>query len=589
MLPLQNACDELKLVAEKSRRYFTTAAGFSLGINLLFLATPLYSLQVYDRVLNSGSKTTLVLITLILLVALLTMTGLDHVRSNILVRMGVAIDRELSERVLGAHVDQALAPGANFQGQVIRDVDNVRQFVTSVGIHSLFDAPWMPVYLGVLFLVHPLLGGIATLSALVLLGLALMNEVATKELLEEANRAAGQNYRFADASLRNSEVIRAMGMVGGLVGAWGKSRKVLMSAQATASSRGSVYLGWIKFARQFVQSLMLGAGAYLVIEQSITAGAMFASSFILGRALAPVEQGVGVWKQFVSARSSLGKVNALLKAHKAAKPPMPLPPPRGALSVDRASFGFPRSDRMILKGVNFALPPGTALGVVGPSAAGKSTLARLLVGVWKPVGGAVRLDGADIFDWARGDLGRHVGYLPQDIELFPGTVRQNIERFTEGDPAQVVAAAKDVEVHDLILQLPNGYETEIGENGAALSGGQRQRVALARAVYGNPSYVVLDEPNSNLDTEGEEALRRLLVRLKQRQNTVIIISHRPSVLSVVDMMLVLRDGAVDMFGPRDEVLAKLAPPRAAPPPAAVAQPTSASLPIVTVQGRGQSA
>ncbi len=538
------------------RGYFVTAALFSLAINLLYLAAPIYMLQIYDRVISSGSEATLVMLTVALLMAFAALAGLDTVRSRILTRASVRLDRLMAGRVISATVDKFC--GLVSGGQLLRDFDTFRQFVTGSGIHAIFDLPWAPIYIGVIFLLHPALGFFALGSAVVLVIMALINEWLVREPLSEAGAAASKNYGFTEMSLRNAEVLRAMGMVEGLLQRWGRDRARLIERQVSASDRAATMQSLIKFLRMAMQSVILGLGAYLVINRMTTAGAMFAASILLGRALQPVEQTVGQWRGLVSARAAFFRVRDLLLASRPAERTLALPRPKGRLSVESIHCVSPSGgSKLILRNVSFRLEAGDALGIIGPSGAGKSTLARLLVGVLRPSGGVVRLDGADVSTWPRESLGRYMGYLPQDIELFADTVAANIGRFRTGVDAEVIRAARMAGVHDMILQLPNGYETQVGEGGAALSGGYRQRIALARAVFDKPSLVVLDEPSSNLDAEGDQALTDCIVQLKQQGTTVVIISHRPATLATVDKILILRDGAVDMFGGRSEVISKL--------------------------------
>jgi len=532
-----------------------TAALFSLAINVLYLAAPLYMLQVYDRVISSGSEATLVMLTVALLMAFAALAGLDTVRSRVLTRASVRLDRLMAGRVVAATVEKfdGLASG----WQPLRDFDTFRQFITGSGIHAIFDLPWAPIYIGVIFLLHPILGFFALGSAIILVIMALINEWLVRAPSSEAGAAASKNYGFTEMSLRNAEVLQAMGMVGGLLQRWGRDRASMINRQVSASDRAATMQSIIKFLRMAMQSVILGVGAYLVINRMTTAGAMFAASILLGRALQPVEQTVGQWRGLVSARSAYFRVRDLLLASPPSERSLILPRPQGRLSVEGVHYMSPGNSKMILRNVSFRLEPGDALGVIGPSGAGKSTLARQIVGVLRPTGGVVRLDGADVSTWPRESMGRYIGYLPQDIELFADTVAANISRFRAGADAEVIRAARMAGVHDMILRLPNGYETQVGEGGAALSGGYRQRIALARAVFDKPSLVVLDEPSSNLDAEGDQALTDCIVQLKQQGTTVVIISHRPATLATVDKILILRDGAVDIIGDRAEVISKL--------------------------------
>lgn len=550
--------DEMRTALLAIRKYFTTAGLFSLGINLLFLAGPLYMLQVYDRVISSGSVPTLVMLTLALLLAYLALTGLDVVRARVLSRAGIRLDGLLGERVVAATLDMPNVEVA--RSQPLRDFDTFRQFITGSGVHALFDLPWAPIYLFVIFMLHPILGMVALAGMIILAALAMINEWLVRKTLGEANEAATKNYAFTDMSLRNAEVVNAMGMTRGLLRRWSRDRDRVLERQLTASDRAATMSSLIKFVRLTLQSLILGVGAWLAIERLATVGVMFAASILLGRALQPVEQAVGGWRGFVSARDAFARIRRLLDMSPHKLDTLVLPRPAGRLSARGAIFVAPGSSKPILKGVTFFISAGETLGIIGPSGAGKSTLARLLVGVTTPTQGTVRLDGADISIWPRSQLGRHIGYLPQDIELFADTVAANISRFETGRDEDVIAAAKLAGVHEMILELPEGYDTQVGEGGAVLSGGYRQRIGLARAVFGNPSYVVLDEPSSNLDSVGDFALAECIGRLKDAGATVVIISHRTATLNSVDKLLVLRDGVVEAFGERQEIVAKFASP-----------------------------
>ncbi len=543
-------------ILTRCRPYFVTVAVFSLAINLLYLATPLYMLQMYDRVVPSSSVITLVMLTIVLLVALLALAVLDIVRAGVLARAGIRLDRLLGARIITAMIDNSAAAGGA-RSQPLRDVDTFRQYVTGPGIHAVFDLPWTPIYIAVIFMLHPLLGGFALACGFILLVMALINERLVRPSLNELNDAASRNYSFTEMSLRNAEVVRAMGMVDGLLNRWRRDRNRMMDRLLIAADRGSMISGLIRFLRLSMQSLILGLGAYLVIERAVTVGSMFAASLLLGRALQPVEQIVGSWRGMIAARDAFNRVRYLLAS--APLPPvhLALPRPQGQVAVEQLSYMPSRTSRPLLHNVNFRIEPGESVGVIGPSGAGKSTLARQLVGVLRPTAGAVRLDGADIGTWPRGSVGQYIGYLPQDVELFSDSVAANIARFQQAEDEAVIEAARLAGVHDMILRLPDGYETWVGDGGAILSGGYRQRIGLARAVFGLPSLVVLDEPSSNLDTEGDAALAECMLRLKNARITTITISHRPTTIALVDKILLLVDGRIETFGPRSEVLARL--------------------------------
>lgn len=551
--------DELRRLLQSCRGYFVTAAIFSLVINLLYLAGPLYMLQVYDRVIASASEITLLMLTIALLMALLALAGLDAVRARVLTRASIRLDQTIAARVMTAIIHRSAGAGGA-RSQLLRDFDTFRQFVTGMGIHAIFDLPWAPIYIAVIFVLHPFLGAFALGCSILLILMALFNEWRVKLPLTEAGEAASRSYSFTEMSLRNTEVVRAMGMTEGLLRRWARDRTRMLERQVSASDRAATMQSIIRFLRLAMQSMILGLGAYLVIERLATVGAMFAASILLGRALQPVEQIVGSWRNLVSARGAFLRIRELLKADPQREVGLTLPRPQGRLSVEGLSYVPPFGSKPILRGVSFAIEPGEVLGIIGPSGAGKSTLSRHLVGVLAPSAGAVRLDGADVSSWIKTSLGQHIGYLPQDIELFADTVAVNISRFQEGEDREVILAARMADVHEMILRLPDGYDTQVGEGGAILSGGYRQRIGLARAIFANPSLLVLDEPSSNLDAEGDAALADCILQLKKRGTTVVIISHRPATIGVADKILVLREGVVEMFGPRAEILARLTRP-----------------------------
>ena len=572
MAILQKGTPEpLKQMLSGVRGYFAAAALFSCAINILYLASPIYMLQIYDRVLSSGSVVTLVMLSLALLLTLATLASLDAIRSRVLTRASARLDKLMAPAVVAATAE---LPAGRATSQPLRDFDNFRQFVTGPGIHAILDLPWAPIYIAVIFLLSPYLGAFALVSAAVLVGLALLNEFLVRAPLADANESAARNYAFTEMGLRNSEVMRAMGMLDGFLDRWSGERKRVLGRQIVASDRAAAVSSLIRFLRLAMQSMILGLGAYLVIDRSITAGAMFAASILLGRALQPVEQTVGSWRNLVAARNAYKRIFNLLAATPANFNVLALPRPKGRLSVESLNYAATGTSRLILRNVTFSLEPGEVLGIVGPSGAGKSTLARALVGVTKPMTGVVRLDGADVSTWPHQTLGRHLGYLPQDVELFADTVARNISRFGGASDDEVVRASQLAGVHELILRLPRGYETEVGDGDGALSGGYRQRVALARAVLGNPSLVVLDEPSSNLDADGDAALADCISELKSQGTTVVIISHRAITLSAVDKILLLRDGVVDAFGQRTEVMARITRAVAAVPADAALASTS---------------
>jgi len=537
-------------------------AVFSFFLNLLMLVVPLYMLQVFDRVLSSRSESTLVMLTILAGFMLLVLGVLEAVRARVLVRTGVKFEGLLRNRVFAAVFERSVgAPGAT-RTQALQDLDALRQFLTGSGLFAFLDAPWAPIFIAVIFLLHPWLGVAALAGALLLFALALLNETLTRGALKAASERSIKANNFAETSLDNAEVLKALGMLGGIRSRWAQHRLAAVSQQARASDRAGFVLASTKSVRLYIQVLMLGIGAYLTMQQRITPGAMIASAILLGRALAPVELAVGNWSGFLAARAALGRLRELLDTVPADKPGMRLPRPEGRVSFEQVIATAPGGDAgpPILKGVSFQLVPGGALGVIGPTAAGKSTLARLLVGVWRATRGTVRLDGADVFAWSRADLGNHIGYQPQEVKLFDGTVAENIARFGKVDAEEVVAAAGKAAAHELILRLPRGYDTLVGTYGQTLSGGQRQRIGLARALYGDPSLIVLDEPNTNLDQPGERALLATIAALKQAGRTLVIVAHRPNILASVDHILCLNEGVVDMLGTRDEVIARFTLP-----------------------------
>jgi ATP-binding cassette subfamily C protein/ATP-binding cassette subfamily C exporter for protease/lipase/ATP-binding cassette subfamily C protein EexD len=552
------------------RRAFVFVALFSFALNLLMLASPIYMLQVYDRVLTTGHYETLALITALALAALLILGALDALRAAVMNRIGGWLNARLGPELLGVSLRSRLL-GDTGGGQPLRDLAQVQGFVGGQGLAVFFDAPWVPVFVVLVWLLHPILGLVAAGSAVLLFVMTILNDWTTRAPLTRATQAQIQAQLQAEQTIRNAEVVRAMGMRAAMVERWNKVNDAALEATSLAAERGGVFVGITKFLRFGVQVAILGVGALLVLRGELSSGGMVAASILLGRALAPVEQAMGAWKNFTQARLAYGRLQQRLAALPRERPRTELPEPKGSLAVERLTYQLPGSDRPVLQQVAFALEPGEALAIIGPSAAGKSTLCRHLVGIAQPSAGHVRLDGADVHHWDPERLGRHVGYLPQDVELFGGSVRENIARMGEGDDAEIVEAARLAHAHDMILKLPQGYDTQIGDAGARLSGGQRQRIGLARALFGSPCLVVLDEPNANLDQAGELALAAAVAELKRRGATIVIVSHRPSALQNVDKILFLKDGRVEAFGPRDEVLRQLqGQPRPTAAPAAAA-------------------
>jgi ATP-binding cassette subfamily C protein RsaD len=533
-----------------------TAVIFSFFINILALVSPLYMLQVYDRVLPSRNALTLLFLTILCIVLFMVYGVLEALRTQVLVRGGLKFDSTMRNPVFGAVLDSTIKR-KGFGAQLFRDMDQVRDFMTGGGLISFCDAPWIPVFVIVSFMLHPFFGVLAIISGAVIFGLAFANDRATKSPLGKANIAAIAAQNDVSATLRNSEVMKAMGMWTGLQKRWLIMRDEQVTWQATASDKGGALMSGIKFFRQAVQTLILGGGAFLAIKGSISPGSMIAASIIVGKALSPIEQGVGQWKSFIGARSAWDRLQTTLQENPEDDERMELPAPVGRLSVENASITPPGGNVATLRNASFNMEPGAVLGIVGPSAAGKSSLLRGLVGVWPLSDGAIRLDGFDMRQWDPAQLGRHIGYLPQDIELFSGTVAQNIARFTDYQAQEVIEAATLAGVHEMVQGLPNGYDTQIGDVGAALSGGQRQRIALARAIFRQPALLVLDEPNASLDAAGEQALMDAIQHLKAAGKAIVFATHKPNLLAVADAIMVVNGGVIADVGKRDEMLAKL--------------------------------
>ena len=554
---------------------FTTAIVFSFFINLLLFVSPLYMLQIYDRVITGRNLTTLLGLTVIAGVLLFVYAILEMLRSRILVRAGMLFDDKIAAPVFDAIHHSNLRQPAGGHTQALRDVDTLREFLTGSGLIAFCDMPWFPIYVGAAFLLHPWFGYLAVVGGIIIFGLALLNELTTRRQLNDASRASAKALQNAQATFRNSEVLHAMGMLGALRSIWAAHHRTQLGSQARASDRAGAIVAFTKFFRLFLQTLILGLGAYLAIKREASPGAMIAASILIGRALQPIEMAVANWKGFVAARTAFGRIKALFVAIGATPERMSLPRPEGAVSVEGLLATAPGQKEIILRNITFAIKPGDILAIVGPSAAGKSSLARVLVGVWSAVGGTIRLDSSLIAHWDPQQLGQHIGYLPQDVELFSGTVAQNIARFGDIDSETVILAAELAGCHELIQHLPEGYNTQIGEGGQVLSGGQRQRVGLARALYGRPCLVVLDEPNANLDAAGEEALLTAMHKLKTHGTTTVIITHKLNILGAADKILLLNSGMVQGFGPRDEMLGRLMGPKVVP---ASPVPAPASVP-----------
>ncbi len=567
--PTTTAPSDLALAIRSLRGAFVTVAVFSGFLNLLMLVPSLYMMQIYDRVLGSRNETTLWVLTMLVLASYVFMSTLEAIRTWVLVRVGARLDSQLAERVFNTSFEHRLRFAGSNAAQPMQDLNTVRQTLTGPGLLALCDAPWMPIYLIVIALFSWELGVFALGGAVALTILAVVNERLSHPKLEEAQKVSSQAQLAINNHLRNAEVIRSMGMLGDIRKRWQGLHRRQLHLQAVASDQAAVMSGITKFIRISMQSLSLGVGALLVLENKMSPGMMIAASILVSRSLAPAELLVAHWKQIVLGRAAHDRLRQLLAEHPLRPDGMRLPPPTGKVTLEGVAVVAPGSQRPILRNINFTLEPGSSVAVIGPSGSGKSTLARTLVGIWPPAAGVVRLDGADLHSWRPDDLGPYIGYLPQDIELFDGTVAENISRFGELDSDQVILAAKRAGMHDAILQMPKGYDTPLGAGGSALSGGQRQRIGIARAMYGNPALIVLDEPNSNLDDQGERALTETIQGLNTLGKTTVLITHRLSALAVVTRIMVLKDGMVAAYGPRDEILEAMkgkAP--AAQPPAA---------------------
>lgn len=551
--------NNLQAALKACKSSFLSVGFFSFCVNTLMLVPTFYMIQVSGRVVPSSSTSTLLMLTLILTVLLLTLGSLEWVRSRIMVRISNRLDVLLSRDVYRASFKRALqSGGGDATAQSLNDLTSLRQFFTGAGVFAFFDAPWFPIYTVIMFLFHPWFGWMTLACGTVLSILAVVNHRVTGKALASANKENVASNVITTKTLRNAEVIESMGMLETLMNRWAKRQRNVMMLQSQASDKGGVVSSVSKMFRVWSQSLMLALGAYLVITHQINPGLLMAGSLLLGRALSPIDQMIGSWKGFVAAKVQYDRLNKVMNDLKAEPERMPLPAPEGHIQVENIIVTPPGAKAPVLRSVSFVAPAGSIVGIVGPSAAGKSTLVRALMGIWPPQHGVVRLDGADIASWDKQALGPHVGYLPQDIELFEGSISENIARFDNIDPEKVIEAAQMAGVHEMILMLPDGYDTVIGSAGVNLSGGQRQRIGLARAVYGCPRLVVLDEPNSNLDDVGERALGMALQKLKETGATVFIVSHRPNILTRLDRILVMAGGTVSLYGERDRVIAELA-------------------------------
>ncbi|ANQ28565.1 type I secretion system permease/ATPase [Vibrio natriegens] len=546
-----------KEVRQKLFALIGLLVGFSLFINLLILSIPLYMLQVYNRVLSSYSIDTLVLLTVIVVAALFTMSIVDIARAQVSKSFGYWMDTKLSVFMLKRSIQYQSHTGTSFTSQVLRDIQNIKGFLSSQAPYPLLDAPWSPLFILFVYLLHPLLGHIALVGSIVLLGLGILNEVLARKVIQESEVKALSQINDAELATQNSNSILAMGMMNAFLEKW-QSRMTQVNSLEENVAGKTIYISNLsKFVRSTLQVSLLGGGAWLVIQHEITAGAMIASSILMSRALAPMEQAIGTWRGAMSARNSYQRLKDIDAVIKLDESDMPLPKPQGNYELIGLTYRHFGATEPVLSAVSLSIPAGVSVGLIGPSGTGKSTLARLMLGNIKPSAGKVTLDGMEVSTWAAEDRGAHFGYLAQEVELFPGTIRENIARFKDEDPAKVIRAAQLAGCHELILKKNKGYDFVIGERGRGLSGGERQRIALARAIYGEPSIVVFDEANANLDGEGEAAFQRLIAHLKQQGTSIIVIAHNASTLRQMDRLLYLSDGRVKLYGARDEVLKRL--------------------------------
>lgn len=584
MSPTSKSSFQAALTACKQS--FLSVGFFSFFVNALMLVPTFYMIQISGRVVPSSSTSTLLMLTLILTFLMATLGSLEWVRSRIMVRISNRLDVLLSRDVYRASFKRALTSGgADATAQSLNDLTSLRQFLTGPGLFAFFDAPWFPIYTAVMFLFHPWFGWMTLACGVVLTVLAVVNHRVTGKALADANKESVASNVATTKTLRNAEVIESMGMLETLMNRWAVRQRRVLMLQSEASDKGGVVSSISKTFRNWSQSIMLAIGAYLVITHEINPGLLMAGSLLLGRALSPIDQMIGSWKGFIAAKVQYERLDKVLAELKAEPERMPLPAPEGHIQVENLVVAPPGAKAPVIRNISFVVPAGSIVGIVGPSAAGKSTLVRALMGIWPSQHGVVRLDGADISTWDKHELGPHVGYLPQDIELFEGTISDNIARFEKVDPEKVVLAAQIAGVHEMVLMLPDGYDTVIGSDGVNLSGGQRQRIGLARALYGSPRLIVLDEPNSNLDDVGERALGVALQKIKETGATVFIVSHRPNILPRIDRLLVMSAGTISLYGERDKVIAELAAQQAktqqrvtSPAPGAAPAPAKTSTP-----------
>jgi len=546
--------NELLEILYSYKKVFYWLLCFSALINFILIVPALYMFQIYDSVLTSRSFETLLVLSFIAVFFYLVMGFLEWARSQILVRLSNDFDNKLSDRTFQASFSAIINSGSTAPSQYFNDLTTLRQFLTGTGFFAFFDAPWAFIYLVVIFIIHPVLGIFALIVQIITISTALWSECVTKKPIQEANKAYQLANVFLQTSLRNAEVIEAMGIHENIKKKWRERYNKVIALQTEGSEKAGRIQSINRFIRISAQSMILGLGAYLAINNIITPGMMIMASILMGRAMSPIDVIVGNWRQFISARQAYRRLEELFVSYPPPKKRLPLPVPTGKLKVENVVVVPPGSNKEVLRGVNFSANPGEIIAIIGPTASGKSSLAKTIVGVWKPFSGSVKLDGADLRFYNKEQLGKYIGYLPQDIEIFSGTVAENIARFGEINMELVIKAAMIAGIHETILNFPNGYETEVGEAGGYLSGGQRQRIALARAIYGDPVLIVLDEPNSNLDEEGEIALIRALMILKKMNKTIFVISHKTNILSISDKIMLISGGGIQLFGPREEIM-----------------------------------
>ena len=560
------------------RKEFMIVGVLSFLANLLMLAPTLYMLQIFDRVLVSQSELTLLAVSIITLFLFGVMACSEWLRSRVLVRAGMRFDEQLSTRVFNASFENYLRQSSTNPSRAFNDLIQIRQFITGTGIFALFDAPWAPIYIGVTFLLHPLLGFISLIFAVVQAALAWFGHRQTVAPAEEASKVNSETSSYLQSKLRNVEVLESMGMITNLQSRWNKKYELWIDKNSASQGLTNRVTAWSKFIRYSQQSLALGAGALLVIDGQLSPGAMIAANVLMGRALAPIDQLVGTWRSFITCKNSFARLETLLKDYPERDTALKRVGPTGEMTLLQVFANASGRATPILKNISFEVPAGSVVAVLGPSGSGKSTLAKVMVGIWPEVTGETLLNGLPIQSWNRIDLGPHLGYLPQDVELFEGSIAENIARLGEVDSDKVIAAARSAGMHEMILRFPKGYDTPIGEAGNLLSGGQRQRIGLARAIYGEPSLIVLDEPNANLDDAGEAALLRTVRELKAKGKTVFLITHRPGAIAVADRLMVLRDGEIYVDGPKEAVVASMRAPSASNATPSTAAPLTTVLP-----------